>query len=86
MSLDDGSCLFSGLILLLSDMGICMVDRCSFHPSQEAMYLISKLLWKHLSEEHPDVLGPVNPNNGVIKVTVSPILLKSLCLAVEWRW
>jgi len=38
-----------------------------FHPSQITNALLAKIIWAKLEKEHPDFLGPVNPNNAAIK-------------------
>lgn len=37
-----------------------------FHPNQQANYLIAKELVAQIEAEHPDWLGPINPNNEQI--------------------
>ena len=43
---------------------IQLVDR--LHPSQEAVALITDILWEQLEKEAPDFIPPVNPNNDKI--------------------
>jgi acyloxyacyl hydrolase len=38
-----------------------------FHPSQILQSLMAEYLWEWLEKEHPDALGPVNPNNDAIQ-------------------
>lgn len=38
-----------------------------FHPSHTAHRLLSKYIWEELSANYPQFLGPVNPNNEMIK-------------------
>ena len=39
----------------------------SLHPTQAAQALIAKQFWRHLEENIPHVLGPVNHNNYLIE-------------------
>ncbi|GAU99104.1 hypothetical protein RvY_10148 [Ramazzottius varieornatus] len=38
-----------------------------FHPNQKAHALVAEVVWEKLVQEHPHVLGPVNPNNHRIR-------------------
>lgn len=38
-----------------------------FHPSTIANSLVAKWLTDHLEKDHPEFLGPINPNNAAIK-------------------
>ena len=39
----------------------------SLHPTQAAQPLIAAALWTQLEKEMPQVLGPSNPRNHIIK-------------------
>nr|CAD7259873.1 unnamed protein product [Timema shepardi] len=39
----------------------------SLHPAQDAQPLIANILWEHINEKFPHVLGDVNPNNDEIQ-------------------
>merc|ERR1719147_146768 len=39
----------------------------SMHPTQAAQPLIAEEVWRQMETKFPHVLGPVNPNNHVIK-------------------
>jgi len=38
-----------------------------FHPSQTGNMMLSDFMFSWLEKQHPDFLGPINPNNGKIK-------------------
>eukprot|EP00762_Andalucia_godoyi_P006458 ANDGO_02850.mRNA.1 hypothetical protein DICPUDRAFT_153563 len=37
-----------------------------FHPSQVSNNLFAKYFWEEVARDHPDIWGPVNPNNAAI--------------------
>nr|CAD7601809.1 unnamed protein product [Timema genevievae] len=39
----------------------------SLHPAQDAQPLIASILWEHINEKFPHVLGDINPNNDKIQ-------------------